>query len=303
MAVKKDAALRVHIPTPNEDRAIAAKVGVLAIVGFVVGVAWPRLIGFHVGPNPPSSDRTPSAAAAPASASAAAPASSSAAAPVDSAPSGDDAPSVSNKERVTIGPSEITACKDKKGDKAKECGTLAIDKTVLPKLAGLNECSSALGLEGEMTLGLNVDFDKSTVDLVEPRKSGLPSSTVRGIVKCASDELKALEIDKIPHTHARYSLDYHLKFFPPGAGPEDKPEGDDKKADGDKGDAEKGDEGLGKATVAWEKALVRDSPKDGKVVARFPQGTRVKILQKKDDWYEVSTDTAKGWVYRSAVGK
>ncbi len=302
---KKDAPLRVEIPKPGEDRAITSKVGLIALIGFVVGVAWPRLLGVHVGPTVPGGSEekiAQKAAAASAAASASAAAASSAAPEPTGEP--EDAPAVSNQEQVVIGAGSIASCRNKKGEKQKECGALTLDKTVSPKLAGLKDCPSALGLDGAMTVGLNIDFEKSVVDLLEDKKSGLPVSTVRGILKCAGDELKGLELEKIPHTHPRYIVDYDVKFYRPGSGPDEKPNAADGSADAGDGDDKAGDkEGLGRATVAWEKALVRETAKDGKVIARLAQGTRVKLLKKDDDWYEVTSGSTKGWVYRTAIGK
>ncbi len=301
---KKDAPLKVEIPAPGEDRAITSKVGLIALVGFVVGVAWPRLLGVHVGPNPPGGGEEKVVAKATAAASASATASPSESASAEPAAAGADAPQVSNQEQVVVAEGSITSCKNKKGDKQKECGALQLDKVVQPKLAGLKDCASALGLDGELGVALSLDFDKSTVGVLEDKKSGLPVSTVRGILKCAGDELKGLELDKVPHTHSRYVVAYQVKFYRPGNGPDDKA-ADDKGAADDAGDAagDKGEGDLGKATVAWEKALVRESAKDGKVIARLPQGTRVKLLKHDDDWYEVSSGSTKGWVYRTAIGK
>jgi uncharacterized protein YgiM (DUF1202 family) len=298
---KKDAPLKVDIPAPGDDRAITSKVGLIALVGFVVGVAWPRLLGVHVGPNPPGGGDD-KVAAHPTEPSASAAASASAAPAPEASSDAAEAPQVSNQEQVVVSEGTLEACKNKKGEKQKECGSLSIDKVVVPKLGGLKDCASALGLDGEVTVALGIDFDKSTVDVLEDKKSGLPVSTVRGILKCAGDELKGLELEKIPHTHSRYTVAFSVKFYRPGNGPDEaKPEGD--KGD-EKGDAASGEGSeLGKATVAWEKALVRESPKDGKVIARLPQGTRVKLLKKDDDWYEVSSGSTKGWLYRSAIGK
>lgn len=306
---KKDAPLKVDIPAPGEDRAITSKVGLIALVGFVVGVAWPRLLGVHVGPNPPGGSEDKVAKAPAASASQAA-ASASAAASSSAEPAGEpgaEAPAVSNQEQVVVSEGVVASCRNKKGEKQKECGSVNLDKLVLTKLGGIKDCTSALGLDGELLLGLSIDFDKSTVDVLEDKKSGLPVSTVRGILKCASDELKGVELDKVPHTHSRYVVDYQLKFYRPGSGPDDKgadaagDKGDDKGADG----ADAGDKGsdLGRATVVWEKALVRESAKDGKVTARLAQGSRVKLLKRDDDWYEITSGSIHGWVYRTAIGK
>ena len=60
------------------------------------------------------------------------------------------------------------------------------------------------------------------------------------------------------------------------------------------------------AQVAWEVALVRDSPKTGKVVARLQRGTTVRIGTPKEGWYPVQYGddfTRAGWVYRGAIGR
>lgn len=49
----KDAAVRVSLPTAKEDRAITSKVSLVAVLGFALGVAWPRLLGITVGPEVP----------------------------------------------------------------------------------------------------------------------------------------------------------------------------------------------------------------------------------------------------------
>jgi SH3-like domain-containing protein len=58
--------------------------------------------------------------------------------------------------------------------------------------------------------------------------------------------------------------------------------------------------------VEWEVALVRDSPKTGKVIARLPRGSQVRVGPVKDGWYPVtygSGYSSEGWVYRGAIGR
>jgi hypothetical protein len=58
--------------------------------------------------------------------------------------------------------------------------------------------------------------------------------------------------------------------------------------------------------VEWEVALVRDAPKTGKVLARLPRGTSIRVGPAKDGWYPVkygSTYSSDGWVYRGAIGR
>ncbi len=64
--------------------------------------------------------------------------------------------------------------------------------------------------------------------------------------------------------------------------------------------------GLKPAQVEWEVALVRDSPKTGKILARLPRGSQVRVGPVKDGWYPVtygSSYSSDGWVYRGAIGR
>ncbi|MFO0553368.1 MAG: SH3 domain-containing protein [Polyangiaceae bacterium] len=294
---------RIELPSAKQDRAFTGKVGIVAVAGFVVGMAWPRLLGVQVGPDVPGNapvGRTPPSASAPAKA-ASAPA-SVAATPEPAASAGpDDDTSPTNKQQVVVSDGEIVGCKNKKNDKLSDCGKLAFDRMAKPRLAELSRCRSAIGLSGTLTIGVAVNFDKDEITVVDAdKKKGdldAPSSTMTGVRSCAATELKGLELDKLGHTHPRYTIVYQLAFYPPGTSPP-QPGEDGAQDGGDEASA-----GLGKATVTWEKALLRDSPKEGKVKIRVPQGTRVKILEQKDDWYLVETSKGKGWVYRQAIGK
>lgn len=294
---KKDAPLRIELPPAKADRALTSKVGIVAVVGFALGVAWPRMVGFKPGPDAPGANApsTPSnrpAVAPPgAGSSADADAAASASAPDDARPT--------NQQQVVVGDGAVIACAGKKGDKIKDCGRISFDKIAKSRLAELARCPAAIGLEGKMWLGLTLNFEKDEVviDGEKKKKSGLPSDTVRGVSSCASAELKGVELDKIPHTHQKYSLVYELSFYPPGKSPPEPAAAGAASADAEE------EAGLGRATVTWEKALVRETPPEGNVVFRLPQGTRVKLLELKDGWYRIETGKGKGWVYHQAIGK
>ena len=64
--MRKDAPLAVEVPASDRDKPGWVKVGVIAAVGFIVGIAWPRVMGIRLGPAAPGG----SAAAASASAQA-----------------------------------------------------------------------------------------------------------------------------------------------------------------------------------------------------------------------------------------
>lgn len=299
---RKEAPLDVRIPSPAEDRPVLSRVGIVAIVGFAIGIAWPKLVGVKLGPDAPGSrDPEPAAATAPAAPE---PSTSAAAAPAE-APAEGDAAGPTNKQRAVLTSLTLERCREAKGKKREGqgdggCAPIAAERWIEPRVRSLATCPSSIGLEGDLAIELDLDFEKKAIRVDQAGKSAFPTSTVRGVLKCAGDEMETLELDKIAHTQPRVTLVAKVTFVPPGKALE-KPAapGEAEAADG------AGEAGLGSATVTWEKALLRDAPKDGKVVARVPQGSRVKILEQRDDWYLVSPpkgDT-KGWVYRQAIGK
>jgi hypothetical protein len=297
---RTEAPLQVRIPTPGEDRPALSRVGVVAIIGFALGIAWPKLLGARLGPDVPGGSRPPAAVA-----EVATPGSASAApgeAPV--APAGDaaDAARPTNKQRALLTSLKVVGCRDKAGKKldAAQCKPLAAERWVEPRLQELAVCPSVIGLEGVMELELDLDFEKKSIRVNPGEKSSFPNSTVRGVLNCAGEELGQLELEKIPHELPRSTLLAVVRFIPPGKTAE--PEAKDG-APAASGEGAKGEGGLGTATVTWEKALLRDAPKEGKVVARVAQGGRVKILEQRDEWYLVEKGDTKGWVYRQAIGK
>ena len=289
----------VVTPTPDRDRALNGIVGVVALVGFVVGIAWPRFLGVKVGPDvpggttpsPAASDK-PNATTTPGTASATV----SATEPSPKGEGPDEEAGVTNKQQVVIGAGEVSACRNKKGEKQDECGKIAFDAHAKKHLEELARCPSAIGLEGTLSLQVSLNFEKNVVSVDGfKKKADIPSSTQKGVLNCAGEAFKGLELEGIPHTHLRYSLIYPVSFYPPGKEPP-KPA-----APGEEAPAE--ESGLGSASVKWEKALGRETPEEGKVVARLAQGTRMKLLEQKGDWYRIESSKAKGWVYRQAIGK
>jgi len=296
MAKSDDAPLEVVIP--KAETPAWSRVGVVAAVGFVVGMAWPRLAGLKIGPSVPG-DGKPAAEAPVAPAAAEPPsATASAAANAPAAPAAD-----ANVELAVVGNGKVVKCSDKKEKKA-DCDEIAFDKIALAKLKDLAKCPSALGLEGKISLNFDVSFDKKEVTIAKPKKSAstLPSSTVNGVAQCAAKALQGAAIEEIEHKHHRYVLSYDIQFYPPGKHPDVSSDGD-KDDEAPKTDEVKGESAAsGSAIVSWDTALVRKDPKDGEVVARVVRGTKVKIVSKQNDWYKVETGGKTGWVYRGAIG-
>lgn len=310
---KKERPLVVEIPRPAEEQPAWSRVSVIAVVGFALGVAWPRMTGVQIGPSVPGDLRAPAESAAapavqpPSAAPAAVPAAGLAA-----------EPSRKNEQLVVVGPGSIARCFDRKDKKIDECGELQFDPIALPKLKELARCPSALGLEGKLTIGFELNFEKKEVQVVKgKKKTTLPSSTVNGILQCAAREFSSIALDEVPHKFRRYSLVYTATFYPPGKHPEDARAGEEKgapspdaQADGAEGEGDDQAAGTttsesaasGSASISWDTALVRKEPKTGEVVARLVRGTRVKLTGRQNDWYKIEHRGKVGWVYRGAIG-
>jgi hypothetical protein len=307
---KSERPLTVEIPRPGADQPVWSRVGIIGVVGFVVGIAWPRLAGVKVGPAVPADLRAQvegSATPAPHAPGSAAPAEAGASSGSD-ADAGDDAPPPENQEMVVVGPGKIVRCSDKKDKKIDDCEKLLFDPLAVKRLRELSRCPSAAGLTGKMTVGFEVDFGKKEVG-VKHRKKGtsLPSSTVAGILQCTAREFGNVSLEEVPHKHRRYTLEYALTFYGPGKHPEGAalavPAGPDAgDADPAAGSTTSEAEASGSAIVAWDTALLRKDPKDGEVVARLVRGTKVKIAGKQGDWYKIESGAKTGWVYRGTIG-
>ncbi len=288
----QDASTKVRIPGPEEDQPGWRRVIIFAVVGLVIGVAWPTVAGIRVGPEVPGA-RTRAAKLASATPRSTASTNKKAPSLAKSVPSA--APS--NKQTVVVSGGTITRCYQRKKKLApEECGVLRIDRFIASRLEHLTSCPSALGLQGEMAIGFDLDFKKKEIRVIQGKKSALPSTTVRGIIACVADYISDVSPEKIAHKYSRYRVFYTLKFYPPGAAPSPTGAAEEAAAEADAAAAR------GLATVNWDTALVRDEPRSGAVIARLVRGTRVKLLGRRKDWYRIKIQSKEGWVYRAALG-
>ena len=312
---KADGPLTVHVPSPPEDRPSWWGVAAIAVVGFAVGVAWPRLAGVRLGPSvpdgtsasasaaPPALAGAPSAAVAPPAVAAAMPApaggpqASQATGAPASTPSTPPATAAAGAARVIVPHGSVFACKNAGGDSLKgaECGALppALDRLVQPRLRKLADCPEAAGSSGVLHLVVRADFahDALTVDL--GRDKGLATATP--LLACAKSALGSASLQGIAHDNARYSVAYPVTFGgPPATSPAAEIAAPAPAADGS-------------AQVEWEVAIVRDAPHTtGKVLARLQHGTALRVGSPKDGWYPVKYGdgfSSDGWVYRGAIGR
>jgi len=291
---RADGPLTVHVPSADADRPAWGRVGVIAAIGFVVGVAWPKLAGVRLGPSVPapvvsSSSAQPESVDTSATPAAAVPA-------LMPAPSAVASVARTSVE-VALGHGSLFACKSASGDslKGSACGGLpGLDDVVLPRLRKLAECPEAAGASGKLRLVVHPDFARSAfaVELGRNQSVGAPEP----LLACAKSALAGASPAGIPHENPRYSVLY-VASFPDTASPAET-------ATASAPAAARGSDAT--AQVEWDVAIVRDAPRTGKVVARLQRGTPLRVGTVKDGWYPVKYGdgfSSDGWVYRGAIGR
>lgn len=295
MAAERRQPLKVEVPSPKQETLPFGRVGVIVIVGFAIGIIWPRVAGFKLVPSVPSQPAESSSAEL--SGAPAAPVAQPAAAPPEAeVPSESSSP---NPDRLQVSEPQFIACVASGKKKKDDCDRIEFDRLARPHIQALAGCSGAERMVGTLSLGFDLDFTSQTIKSVKGGKSttfnGQDSETLLG---CAKKEFANLSLVGIGHKHDAYSIFYKVDF----------PKADAKKpSEGSATDVPAGDvtEASGHATVSWDVALVRSSAsRDGAVVARVLQGTRVAVTGRRGDWYRIKYDVkgSVGWVYRTAIG-
>jgi hypothetical protein len=309
---KADGPLTVQLPSPGQDRPSWLGVGAVAVVGFVVGVAWPRLAGVRLGPSVPDSPgASASAAEPPAAGGASAPAvpvalpspikPSSPAGASSLASSSLPPPSASpGGLRVSVAHGAVFSCKTSEGESLKgaDCGAVpGLDGIVLPRLRRLADCPDTGGASGKVHLVVRADFarDALAVELGHDRAAANGDPLLAGapLLACAKSALASASLDGVAHDNPRYSVAYAVTLGGSSASDPTAAVAPVTVADA-------------AAQVEWDVAIVRDTPKTGKVLARLPRGTPLHVGTSKDGWYPVKFGdgfASDGWVYRGAIGR
>ncbi len=289
------------------------KVAVIAALGFVVGVAWPRLLGIRLGPSAPESAAhepltsvSPMQASSPVADASPAETSVAAAAPVTvtrPAPPGSSTAAQAAVESpvatMTIGHGFIFSCKSADGDSLKggECGKLpGLDGVVLPRLRTLEDCPAARPLNGNVHLVVRPDFVRGALSAEFGRSQG--PDAPEALLACARASLAGTSLSGLKHDHPNYAVAYTLAFGSVGGSVETRLPSSGRAAPSAATD--------GPPEIVWDVALVRDAPKTGRVIARLPRGTSVRLGSSRDGWYPITFGegfSTEGWVYRGAVGR
>jgi hypothetical protein len=287
---RQEGSLRVEVPKPGEDKPRIGRVAIITVVGFAIGILWPRLAGVKMVPNVPNEE---SGAVAEVSAE---PKEPPAPALGKAAPAEEpEAPPAAKEERIKVSDPKITSCRDEGGGKHTTCDAIEIDALARPKLLALATCSAVETAKGSLSVGLEIDFDKGKLtDVVKGKSTTLPDAAATELLACTKKEFATLALADIKnHQHTAYTVFYMVEILPPGAKPE--------AADGGTSVTP----ASGRATVTWEVAIIRDKPNQkAESVARIMRGTRVIVTGREGDWYRVKYDAkgTEGWVFRTAIG-
>ena len=292
----------VVVDVPEDDSPSWGKVGTIAIIGFVVGVAWPRLTGVKLGPSAPSESTQAAAGSSQRAPEAPHEIPLSAQAPNTkpsaSASASSRPPSVPSVVSVNVGPGAVVSCKTSDGEArkgTKECGPSGFDAVAVPRLKNLGQCAAAANEKGKLSAVFTVDYGGGRMDMSLGKSSTVQNP--EAFLGCMRTEFNGVVLKGLSHEHPRYVVAYGVTF----EAPKDEPKADPGKT----GDAKPNDGKTesGSAVVTWETALLRDAPKTGAVVVRLPRGTKVTIQSSRDGWFKVTCPEGEGWVYRGAIGK
>lgn len=286
----RSARLKVDVPAAGQDRLPVGRVGIITVVGFAIGMVWPRLAGVKLVPSAPLEGVEVATSAEPEAEGSGAPGVEAppAAAVVEqeTTPKPDAA-----LARLKVGKAQVTSCRDGEGKRQIHCDEIDLEPALGEKMKLLALCEGTDAAKGALSLGLELDLTKGkVVEVTRGRSTTLPDDMAQTFLECGKKELMPVSLQGVKHTRAQYTVYFMLEVVPKGD-TVDKPE-------------VKPDDASGRATVSWEVALIRDKPKDGAIVARILRGTNVVVTGRQDDWYRVKYDAKgnEGWVFKTAVG-
>ena len=295
------APMQVHIPRPEADRPSWVRIGIIAVIGFAVGVAWPRIAGVRLGPSAPVKE-----AAAPVE-SASAPVTT--ALPVVSAtPTVAPVAVIAAPPVVTVTRGSIVSCKTDSGEslKGKDCGKLTgFDGIAQARIRKIAASPAAQDNEGKLTVLVTLDFGTNKVVYVDVPKS----STVKNpeaFKSLLTSQFQGVSLGTVDHDQPRVTMSYAATLAPASGSesPTTPSTGTGTSTPQTTPTTPSADEGS--ATIVWDVAVVRDTPHTGAVVARLPRGTKVKLGDNTGGWFKIkygANFTSEGFLYRGAVGK
>ena len=296
MPAERRQPLKIEVPNQKQETLRFGRVGLIVTAGFLIGIIWPRLAGFKLVPSVPSQPAESNSADL-----TGAPGEGKGTTPALPPPAAEPEPSAAAAlDRLQISEPQFLACKENGKKHKEECDQIEFDRLARPHIQALAACAGADKLSGVLSLGFDLDFASQVVKSVKSGKSTtFTESETESLIACEKKEFSNVSLVGIAHKNEAYSIFYKVEF--PKA-PADKGEAAPQAGEVTPADVT---EASGHATVAWDVALVRSSAsRDGTVVARVLQGTRISVTGRRGDWYRIKYDVkgSVGWVYRTAIG-
>jgi len=297
VAAERRQPLKIEVPNQKQEALRFGRLGIIVTVGFAIGILWPRIAGFKLVPSVPAQPAESSSAdltGAPNDAKGAP--SAQAATESEPPPAAAEAPPA---DRPIVSEPQFIACKANGKKKKEDCDHVDFDGIARPHIQALGQCEGAARMEGVLSLGFDLDFESQRVKAIKNGKStSLPQADVDALLACEKKEFSNVSLVGIKHQNDSYSVFYKVEFPKAEA---------QKSAQAEPAAEATGEvtEASGHATVSWDVALVRSSAsRDGAVIARVLQGTRVSVTGRRGDWYRIKYDVKGnvGWVYRTAIG-
>jgi hypothetical protein len=302
-STEKRQAVKVEVPGSQDDGVKFARVGIIAAVGFAIGIAWPRLAGVKLVPSVP----VPAAVEASARELTGAPAEVKPVGgePTPAAPSAAP-PEKPPAERILVSDVQVASCKNEHGKRVQTCDRVDFDRVAREHLRELSACPGIEGAAGVLSLGFDLDFENDKIKNIQSGKStSLEQENVDRLLGCARERFSNVSLVGIKHEQPAYTLFYRLELLAPAAAAKPGKTGDEPAGASSAGANADATPASGRATVSWDVALVRSAPaRDGEVQARVLSGTRVIVTGKNGDWFRIKYDAKgnQGWVYRTAIG-
>jgi hypothetical protein len=194
----------------------------------------------------------------------------------------------------------VLTCKTTEGEilKGQACGnTPTFDGLAHPRLKKLAHCPGAQGLSGKLTVVFSLDFIRNKINFSFGKTSTVSNKDT--LDQCLRMSLENVSLNAVAHDNPLYSMFYSVSFTPRDSVAAAIPATPSATASEPEASA-------GQAQVAWEVAIVRDTPRTGQVVARLQRGTKVRVGNGQDGWFRVQFGSdfgSEGWVYRGAIGR
>ncbi len=294
----------IRVPSPKDEQPRFGRVGLIAVVGFVVGVAWPSVAKLRLVAPPPNAESKAEPSAPPAPGAVPSPSQPSAA-PVPSATTAPSRTAAGDEEGISVGEVQILACVDADGKRYKRCDTPDFSESLRKALRGVIACDGADSLSGRLSIGFDVDYNEGKLsDFVSGRSTTLDAERARQLVSCAEKILADVSFSEHKHSYSGYRAFYMVDFGARAAETRHETTTKPSASTGESANPNQLVGTSGRATVVWETAIVRDHPKTGSIIARILGGTRLAVTARQGDWYRVKYDAkgSEGWVYREAIG-